>query len=80
MSFSGSYTPKALDYCIVAILNNFKQYRRDIVLVYGGAWAYNKISFLNFETTSMVSRRKPEIITTTTEAVFQENCTDRIWK
>ena len=48
--------------------------------MYGGAWAYNKISFLNFETTSMVSRRKPEIITTTTEAVFQENCTDRIWK
>ena len=47
--------------------------------MYGGAWAYNKISFLNFETTSMVSRRKPEIITTTTEAVFQENCTDRIW-
>lgn len=40
--------------------------------MYGGAWAYNKISFLNFETTSMVSRRKPEIITTTTEAVFRK--------
>ena len=24
--------------------------------------AYNKISFLNFETTSMVSRRKPELL------------------
>ena len=47
--------------------------------MYGGAWAYNKISFLNFETTSMVSRRKMEVIITTTEAVFQENCTDRMW-
>ena len=81
MSFSGSYTPKALDYCIVAgAFFDFKQQRSDIFLVYGGAWAYNKISFLNFETTSMVIRREPEIITTTTEAVFQENCTDRIWK
>ena len=53
--------PKALDYCIVAgAFFDFKQQRSDIFLVYDGAWAYNKISFLNFETTRMVSRRKQE--------------------